>query len=153
MKKTKASLFVLAILSFVMLAAGIAVYFVAPSWMGGWAESFKSTDPITALGELPAVFGTLMAFDNKSLFSQFEIGVLIVDVILLAALAVLVIMWIVNLVLLIVKKKPIHLIPNLAWLIASGASIIFLILALVPAKSGRHVVDVPYRYLPWTVDY
>ena len=134
MKKSKAPIFVLAILSVVMLGAGIAVYIVAPSWTGDW--SFKSADLLASLGELPAVFGTLIGFENKALFSSFEIGVLVVDVLLIAALAVLVIMWIINLILLIVKKKPIHLIPNLAWLLAAGASVILLTLAIVPAKNG-----------------
>ena len=138
MKKSKAPIFVLAILSVVLFGAGIAVYIVAPSWTGDW--SFKSADLFAAFGELPAVFGTLMGFENKALFAKFEIGVLIVDVLLLAALAVLVIMWIINLILLIVKKKPIHLIPNLAWLIGAGLSIIFLTLAIVPAKNGSSFV-------------
>ena len=103
MKKSKAPIFVLAILSVVLFGAGIAVYIVAPSWTGDW--SFKSADLFAAFGELPAVFGTLMGFENKALFAKFEIGVLIVDVLLLAALAVLVIMWIINLILLIVKKS------------------------------------------------
>ena len=138
MKKSKAPIFVLAILSVVLFGAGIAVYIVAPSWAGDW--SFKSADLLAAFGELPAVFGTLMGFENKALFAKFEIGVLIVDVLLLAAFAVLVIMWIINLILLIVKKKPIHLIPNLAWLLGAGASAILLTLAMVPAKNGSSFV-------------
>ncbi|MBR6225870.1 MAG: hypothetical protein IKQ78_01485 [Bacilli bacterium] len=145
MKKSKAPIFVLAILSVVMLGAGIAVYIVAPSMAGGWADTFKHADLLGSLGELPAVFGTLMGFENKELFTKFEIGVLIMDVLILAALAVLVIMWIINLILLIVKKKPIHLIPNLAWLLASGAAVILLALALVPAKQGSSFVGVLFE--------
>ena len=129
MKKSKAPIFVLAILSVVFMAVGVAAYFMIPTLANDTSKT--GWDLLTNLSEM-GVFGTLFTFGNL----KFSAMAIVIDVILLVALLLLVVLWIMNLVLLIVKKKPIHLIPNLAWLLAAGFSIILLTLATVPLENG-----------------
>ena len=135
MKKSKAPIFVLAILSVVFTAVGIAAYLMIPTLIRDFSMS-SSNDMFTSLGEGLAAFETLFKFDNKEFVSKFVFAAIILDVVLIAGLAVLVILWIINLILLIVKKKPIHLIPNLAWLLAGALSLYLLILGTVVVKDG-----------------
>ncbi len=134
MKKSKAPIFVLAILSVVFMAVGVAAYFMIPTLANDCTKT--GWDLLTNLGGIGGALETAFTFGNMDFMPKYVFMAVIVDVIIIAALVLLIVFWIINLVLLIVKKKPIHLIPNLAWLLASGFTVILLALALVPLKEG-----------------
>ena len=114
MRKSKASIFIFAVLSLILVAAGAAIGFMIPSMV----PALAGKDLVAALGETFTVLGATFAFSNP-----------IFDITIVVALAIVAVLWIINLVLLIAKKKFGQLVPNLIWLLAGGLAVILFALS------------------------
>ncbi|MCR5692905.1 MAG: hypothetical protein K6G74_02920 [Bacilli bacterium] len=119
MRKSKASIFIFAVLSLILVAAGAAICFMIPSMV----PALAGKDLVAALGETFTVLGATFAFINP-----------IFDITIVVALAIVAVLWIINLVLLIAKKKFGQLVPNLIWLLAGGLAVILFALSVIPVN-------------------